>query len=73
MRKEESWIIASRLQGVLDKIFRLTLAKRHWSVPLVDALWGACAGGSGLANQVEAPVAAEAQGTAQFRARQAVY
>lgn len=39
----------------------------------MDALWGACAGGGGLANQVEAPVAAEAQGTAQLRAGQAVY
>lgn len=39
----------------------------------MDALWGAGAGGGGLANQVEAPVAAKAQGTAQLRARQAVY
>lgn len=58
---------------VLDQTFRLTLAKRHWSIPLVDALWSTGAGGSGLTNQVEAPVTAEAQGTAKLCARQAVY
>ncbi len=59
--------------GISDKIFILTLAKRHWSVPLVDALRCAGAGGGGLANQVEAPVATEAQGTAKLRARLAMH
>lgn len=40
---------------------------------MVDALRGAGAGGGGLANQGEAPVATEAQGTAKFCARLAMH
>lgn len=40
---------------------------------MVDALRGAGAGGGGLTNQVEAPVAAEAQGAAKLRACLAMY
>lgn len=51
----------------------LTLAERHRCVPLVDPLRRPGARGAALANKPEALVAAEAQGAAQLRARQAVH
>lgn len=46
----------------------LTLAKWHRSIPLIDPLWGARAGGSTLANETEALVTVESQGAAQLSA-----
>lgn len=51
----------------------LTLAKWHWSIPLVDPLCSPGTRGTALANKPEALVTTETQGAAQLSACQTVH
>lgn len=51
----------------------LTLAKRHWRVPLVDPLSRPGARGAALADEPKALVTAKTQRASQLRPRQTVH